>query len=262
MQHAFDCQTSHDKYCTDTCLRNNIFLILLFVSSCAVVAGGKPELQAKWYHFDADSIRVDFALPQTTTPRPCIIVLADRFGVQPAVLSIVKILAQEGFRAYSIPLRSTPICDVGSFPSVEIDSLDVSTLSQVTIEILNEPGSTGNAGLFAFDVGATIGAIAASRFPIFKAVNLFYPAFPETMKDILPDVQGSLYMHVGQRDPNYSLERINDIRETFMERGKIMNVNFYKDTEAFFCNPTHRNYKKRSVESSWNEAFKFLFSHL
>jgi dienelactone hydrolase len=237
--------------------------LLLIIACVAAVFSTAPAgvraqsgVQGRWFHVLGDSVRVEYALPRTTFPRPAVVVLCDRFGMQKAVASIVAIFAHEGFRAFAIPLRSAPTRAPEGIPPVAFDSTDVDVVAQIVVDILNDRGCTGTAGLFAFDVGATIGAMAERRFPLFAACVLFYPFDATRMQALLPAIATPVTLHVAEYDADCSLARINAIRDTLIDAGRKVRVLFQKSAGPFFFDPGHENYNKTLTNAAWNDALK------
>ncbi|MBL0173887.1 MAG: dienelactone hydrolase family protein [Ignavibacteria bacterium] len=230
----------------------------LALGGAPVHAQKLPAVQQRWYHIRGDSVLVEYALPETAEARPAVIVLPDRFGLQPPVSNIVAVFAMQGFRAYAIPLRSAPKQDVAGHPGTRIDSSDVDRVAQITVEIRNAPGCNGKAGLVAFDAGAVVGAIAARRMPLFTSCVLFYPSDPDILTDVLPFIAVPLTVTVGDGASSELLEAVTDLKELAPERKNKIRVRVIKDSGPFFFNQKHASYRKESMNTAWIDAIQFL----
>lgn len=222
----------------------------------------KPEVNERWYRLSKDSVLVEFALPTTKQARPAIVVLTDRFGMQKAVRSTLQILAMQGFRAYAIPLVSAPFRVVTGVPETTLDSLDADIITQVVVDIRNESGCDGNVGMLGFDVGATAGLIAAKRLPLFRSCVVFYPAFHEIVQESLPNVAAPVLVKIPQYDGDFSMARLQEIREMLIENGRKVQAVLYKDCKQFFFNPKHEHYHKKNTQKAWDELIRFFRSTL
>lgn len=233
--------------------------------SAACAAQGGP-VQSLWFQTlrDSmrDSVRVDAVLPHPSSPRPAIVVLSDRFGMQPAVDAILRILAGQGYRAYALPLRSAPTQLVTGIPPLQLDSLDVDVLTQVAIDIRNDSDCTGTVGLLAFDAGAVIGALAQARLPLFASCCLFYPADAALIDRVLPRLGAPSALHIGEYDPEMTLARVNGIRERCIDNGLHLTVRFYKGARPFFFNPRHEHYSSVLTTDAWKAVFSFFSTTL
>lgn len=233
-----------------------------FAASALTAGAQKPDVHVKWYHVGEDSLQVEYALPATGDARPNIIILPDRFGSQHAVTSIVSIFARQGFRAFAIPLRSAPSRDVHGIPPAAVDSADADVLAEIVIDILNEPRSSGKAGLFAFDVGATAGLLAATRLPLFKSLVLFYPFDAAFLQRALPEVPAPVLLNIAEYDADCSMAKLAELRERMIEAGRKMTVAVHKTGRPFFFNPKHEHFDKRLTNRAWTDAIRFFRSTL
>lgn len=236
-------------------------LLILWVEALAAQSN-EPEVMERWYRLTSDSVLVEFALPSAKQARPAIVVLTDRFGMQKAVRTTLQILAMQGFRVYAIPLISAPGRTPTGTPETALDSLDVDIIAQVVVDIRNEAGCDGNVGMLGFDVGATAGLIAAQRLPLFKSCVVFYPAFHEVVQEVLPNVAAPMLVKISQYDGDFSMARLQEIRETLIEHGRKVQAVLYKDCKQFFFNPKHEHYHKKNTQKAWNELIRFFRSTL
>lgn len=233
-----------------------LFFLLLPLSEVCV--SQTPETRARWIALEEDSIRVEYHLPDTDALRPVVLVLSDRYGQQANVRATLNVLSTLGFRAYSMPLRSAPEQSFSTNPSARVDSSDIARVLNVAVELMNEDGSNGRLKLLAFDIGANVGMEVVARFPFFKGAALFYPVGGVTALKRLLDARCPLLLHVAQYDPDCTLADVNVLREEFMERGKKLQVYYYKDSRRFFFNPEHPDYHSKNTQSAWTQLHQFF----
>jgi dienelactone hydrolase len=215
-----------------------------------------PAASQRWQRIGRDSLLVAYSLPNTSQARPAVIVLPDRFGMQPPVSSIVSVFAMQGFRAYAIGLRSSPIRPVAGAPEVRIDSGDIALLAEAVVDIVNEPGCSGTAGLFAFDAGAVIGALTARRLPLFKSCWLFYPSSPELLTAVIPAIDAPVTVALGDRSDTALAEAALALKEVALGRTRKLRVHIYRDTGPFFFNQKHESFRKESMNAAWVDAIR------
>ena len=217
-----------------------------------------PQFQHRWQHIGPDSLYIEYTLPETEQARPAVIVLPDRFGMQAPVSNIVSVFALQGFRTYAIGLRSTPRREVSGSPPVIIDSGDIALLAQAVVDIVNEPGCTGAAGLFAFDAGAVIGALAASRMPLFKSCVFLYPPSSTIISDVIPLIEAPVTIALGDSSSPGVLDAAMNLKEEALGRTWKLKVHVYRDTGPFFFNQKHASFRKESMNAAWVDAIRFF----
>ncbi len=238
-------------------LRAAVIALLCAVGTMSAAAQN-PDVRARWFQTQHDSVFVEFVLPAGKPVRPAVIVLSDRFGAQENVRAALKVLGTLGYRAYALPLRSAALQDVRGLPAAAMDSVDTEILTQVAVDIMNDTGCTGAVGLLAFDIGANVAIDAISRFPFFRSAALFYPAggMPELAK--LLSAKAALQLHVAQFDPRCTMEDVNQLREKFMEARKRLHVFYYKDAHRFFFNPQHEDYHRKNTQAAWSRLNEYF----
>lgn len=241
------------KY-TRTILPKFLLFAALAVPSMAQV----PEINSRWIPVEGDSIRVEYCLPLAATVRPAVIVLSDRYGMQENVRSTLKVLATLGFRAYALPLQSAPEQPFDKTPVAVIDSTDVPRVTRLAVEIMNEAACNGKVLLLGFDAGADIAIEVIARFPFYKGAMLFYPTGGDATIRRLLVAQCPVTLGIAQFDTDCALADVNELRELFIERGKNLDVNFYKDAKRFFFNPDHPDYHKQNTQTAWNQLNMFF----
>ena len=233
-------------------------ILLIFLLPLMHAAAQLPEVQTRSFALVNDSVRVAYALPAAQAVLPAVVVLHDRFGMQENVHSVLKVLARMGFRAYAPELRSVSQTAVSGMPDFTVDSTDVEVVTQVAVDVLNEPGCNGHVGLLAFDVGALVAMEAITRFPFFGSASLFYPPTGVDGLASLLNAKTVLQLHVAQFDPLCSLAAVNELRERFMDAGKRLHVLYYKEAHPLFFNPQHENWHKKNTQAAWNHVLKML----
>lgn len=239
--------------------------ILIFILACIALYGAHagaqtPEPRSRWFALDGDSIRIDYCLPTGRVQRPAVIVLSDRYGSAANTQAILKVLARLGFRAYAPPLLSAPEQPFEQIPAAVFDSSDIARVSRVAVEVMSEKGCDGTVKLLGFDIGAAVAAEIVARFPFYKGAALFYPAGGIATIRRLLDAQCALQVHVPQFDAECSLADVNNMREEFMERGRRMQVYFYKEAKRFFFSPRHPDFHKSNTQTAWNTINQFFRS--
>ncbi|MDT8322892.1 MAG: dienelactone hydrolase family protein [Bacteroidota bacterium] len=233
-----------------------IFLLLAVLSLTALAQN--PEVRARFFHAQGDSVRVEYALPAGSPQRPAVIVLSDRFGLQENVRAALKVLATLGYRAYALPLRSAPMQALTGMPAADVDSLDAVLLTEVAVDIMNDSGCTGSVGLLGFDIGANVAIEAVRRFPFFRSAALFYPAGGiEALAGML-EADAALQLHVAQFDPACTIADVNQLRERFMEARKNLHVFYYKEAHRFFFNPQHEHFHRRNTQAAWSRLNQYF----
>jgi dienelactone hydrolase len=233
------------------------FAAALTLLPCTDLAAQKlPPAVQRWQKAGSDSVLIYCAMPETTVPRPAVIVLPDRFGMQPPLSNIVSVFALQGFRAYAIGLRSSPTRPAGGAPEVRIDSSDVGLVAQAVVDIVNEPGCTGTAGLFAFDAGAIIGALTARRLPLFKSCYLFYPPSPELVATVIPAIDVPVTVAYGDASDSTLIEAALGLKELALGRTRKLRVQIYRETGPFFFNQKHESFRKESMNAAWVDAIR------
>lgn len=241
----------------------NVVIILAAVAILQFTAIAQQNpVRTRWFRTGTDSILVEYAKTAGAKPRPAVVVLPDRFGSQPAVSSILAILARQGFHAYAIPLRSAPQQAVAGIPPVSVDSLDYRAIAEIAAEINGDPDCSGRVGLLGFDVGATLGAMVAARLPLFRASVLFYPAFAARMQLLIPDIDSPVLISIAEYDADFSLARMNEIKEACIEKGRRVKATFYKEAKRFFFNPRHEHSHKRNTQEAWKALLGFFRERL
>ena len=244
-------------------MKRTKLLLTILLFGIATMAFAQPKaVPVRWFHVGKDSVMVEYALAESRTPRPAIVVLSDRFGMQTAVSSIVSILAQQGFHAFAIPLRSAPQHVVAGIPDVVLDSVDYRTVIEIAADISSDPVCSGRVGMLGFDIGATIGAVVSARLPMFTANVLFYPALPDLLVPLIPDIASPLLINVGEYDGQFPLARVNEIKESCIEKGRKIKVGFYKEAKRFFFNPKHEDSHKKNTQAAWMELLTFFKRNL
>lgn len=213
-----------------------------------------PTVQARWFALDGDSIRVEYALP-AAKGRPLVLLLSDRYGPQEGLRSMLKVLAQLGFRAYAPPLLSAPEQGFAGMPEARIDSADIVRVTRVAVDLLSGESDGARMYLLGFDVGANVAIELAARFPFFKGAALFYPSGTDALARLI-DLQCPMQLHVPQFDPECRLEDVEGLRDVFAGKGTRLHVYFYKDAHRFFFNPLHPEYHKTNTQKAWNHINK------
>jgi dienelactone hydrolase len=234
-------------------------IVLLFAVAAMTALAQAPDVRARWYQTQEDSVLVEYALPAGAPVRPAVIVLSDRFGPQENVRAALKVLVTLGYRAYALPLRSAPVQAVSGMPPATIDSCDAMLLTEVAVDIMNDSACTGSVGLLAFDVGANVAIEAARRFPFFRSAALFYPTGGIDALAGLLEADAALQLHIAQFDPACTISDVNRLRERFMEARRKLHVFYYKDAHRFFFNPQHPQYHRKNTQAAWsrlNEYFR------
>lgn len=240
-------------------MRHTTGILLLYAVLSLTAVAQNPEVRARWYQAQQDSVRIEYVLPAGSPLRPAVIVLSDRFGAQENVRSVLKVLGTLGYRAYALPLRSAPLRAVEGMPEAELDTLDAIVLTEVAVDIMNDSGCTGSIGLLGFDIGADVAIEAVRRFPFFRSAVLFYPAGGRESLAALLAADAALQLHVAQFDPACTLADVNLLRERFMEARKKLHVFYYKDAHRFFFNPQHARFHRKNTQAAWsriNEYFR------
>jgi dienelactone hydrolase len=143
-----------------------------------------------------------------------------------------------------------------------LDSADIDAVLLVAVDILNEPGCNGKAGLLGFDIGATLGAIAVMRLPLFKAAVFFYPSSAEIMTVALLSMSIPAMLNVAEYDPEMNFAAIDEIKEDCIESGQSISVRYCKTVFAFFANPLHEKYNKKMTAETLGASFDFLSRHV
>lgn len=216
-----------------------------------------PPLQTRWQALDGDSMRVECVLPRAAG-RPAVIVLCDRYGMQENVRATLRVLGALGYRACAIPLLSAPERPFTGIPDAAIDSADIARVTRAAVDMANEEGGNGSVFLLGYDVGADVAIEIIARFPFYRGAVLFYPAGGLPALQRLLDAQCRIQLHVAQFDPDCTLAEVNELRETFIERGRRLHVFYYKDARRFFFNPQHPDYHKANTQKAWNQINKFF----
>ncbi len=236
-----------------------IFFFLACIALYPVHSSAQtPELRSRWFSLDGDSMRVDYCLPASAGARPAVIVLSDRYGSQDNLRAMLKVLGRLGFRAYAPPLLSAPEQPYDRIPAAIFDSSDIARIMRVAVEVMNEKGCDGTVQLLGFDIGASVAAELVARFPFYKGAVLFYPAGGIATIRRMLDAQCPVQVHVAQYDAECSLGDVNDAREEFMEKGRRLQVVFYKEAKRFFFSPRHPDFHKSNTQTAWNTINKFL----
>ncbi|MDX9758495.1 MAG: dienelactone hydrolase family protein [Bacteroidota bacterium] len=213
-----------------------------------------PEVHARWFALAGDSIRVEYALP-AATERPIVLVLSDRYGPQESLRSLLKVLAQLGYRAYAPPLLSAPEQGFAGVPAARVDSADIVRATRVAVDLLSAESDGARMYLLGFDVGANIAIELAARFPFFKGAALFYPSDTLALARLI-DLQCPMQLHVPQFDTACGLDAVEGLRDVFAREGARLHVYFYKDARRFFFNPMHPDYHKLNTQKAWNHLNK------
>lgn len=219
-----------------------------------------PPLREVRHVVDGDTILVVTALPDTQSPRPLVVVLPDRFGMQPAVGRIVQVFASQGFRACAIPLRSAPTRPVAGLPECAPDRRDIRRISSVVADMLGDPGCNGMAALCAFDAGAGLGALAAASLPLFRSCAFFYPAPDSMTTRVIPALRMPVVLTVCEGDAG--MAEVDRIRESAPERDSKLRITVLRNTRPFFFNSAHPAYDKKTMNRAWIETIAFFHGTL
>jgi dienelactone hydrolase len=233
-----------------------VFLLIIF---CACTASAQvPEVRTRWFPVTGDSVLVEYAEPTHGRPVPAVLVLSDRFGMQENVRSVLKILAQMGFRAFAPPLHSAPLQAVEGIPDVVYDSTDITMITEIAVDIMNAASSNGKLGLLAFDAGAIVAIEMVARFPFFASAALFYPAGGSAVLARMRRAQAPLQLHIAQFDPVCTLDDVEDLRDPLITSGRRVNVYYYKEAHRFFFNPEHTAFHRKNTQSAWNRIMQLF----
>ncbi|MDH7515694.1 MAG: dienelactone hydrolase family protein [Bacteroidota bacterium] len=251
-----------------------LFLVLAVVALCTLptdaraqnaqdgTAAAGVESGFAWYRAGTDSVRVHYTFPRVPGRRPAVLVLCDRFGMRTAMDNVLNVMAGLGFRAYAVPLRSAPGQAVEGAPSVSLDSTDIDIVSQVAVDIRNDPRGVGTLGLLAFDIGAAVGASAAARFPLFNACALVSPAPVEAVIPDILRIEAPVHVIVGQYDPEQTLRAAEQLRDELTDKRRKVRVTVIRGAGMFFYNREHAGFDKPSYNAALVEATRLLRSAL
>jgi carboxymethylenebutenolidase len=218
----------------------------------------EPRTGTRTLRLGRDSVLVHYAVPDSVGKRPAVLVLHDRFGLQTHVQSVLRVLATVGYRAFALPLNSAPLRPVEGMPPAVLDSSDISRVAQAAVELLNEEECTGKIGLLGFDVGAAVAAESIARLPFFKAAVLFYPSGGTTTLARLPFSPTPILLCIAYDDNECSINDVGVVREVFIDEGRRLEVQHYKDTKRFFFNPEHEQYNVPAMKAAWKEMIRFF----
>jgi dienelactone hydrolase len=237
-------------------------MLLLLLLLPAIADAQPSEPRSFWVRSERDSARIDAMLPPAAYPRPAVLLLADRFGVQQVTESMLKMIAARGYRAFALHLRSTPTAAVEGMPAWAIDSQDIALVVSAAVDLRNDSACTGQVLLLGFDVGAAVGALAQSRVPLFTACCLVSPVAASVLQHALPRLGVPASVHIGEFDGELTLARINEIREDCIDNGQRLLVRFYKTGRPFFYHPRHAQYQRSLTTDAWKAIFEFFLSSL
>jgi carboxymethylenebutenolidase len=213
------------------------------------------------------------AIPKQEGVYPAVIVFQEVFGVNDHIRTVTNRIAQEGYVAIApaIYQRVAPGFDVG-YSDAELElgrtykmqtkASELLSDTQATIQYLRDlhqvnPIAIGTIG---FCFGGHVAYLAAT-LPEIKATASFYgagiatttPGGTEPTLHCTAEIQGTIYLFFGERDPLIPLAEVDQIEAELTAQHIQHRIFRYPATHGFFCGQRD-SFQPEAAAAAWQEV--------
>ena len=217
------------------------------------------------------------AIPKREGVYPAVIVFQEVFGVNDHIRTVTNRIAQEGYVAIApaIYQRVAPGFEVG-YSEAELElgrsykmqtkASELLSDTQATIQYLRSLPQVNPEAIatIGFCFGGHVAYLAAT-LPEIKATAAFYgagiatatPGGTEPTLNRTPEIQGTVYLFFGERDPLISLTEVDRIAAALVAHHIKHKIFRYPATHGFFCDQ-RESFQPEAAAAAWQEV-KQLF---
>ncbi len=234
------------------------------------------------------------AVPDGQGPFPAVVVVHDRFGLDPHIRGVANRLAHAGFYAlapslYAVPTSVADVAPEFMRPSRTIhfgyddedraaDAADALSDERAEAVLGQAFGyaisrakvrAPSGVGILGFSMGARLAFVAACRYPEeVRACVAFYgkgiagsPNLPHARPaplDLAGNLRASLLLFYGELDTTIPRRERDAIRDRLTALGKDFRMEVYHDAGGDFFLEERDSYRIHASKLSWEETLALL----
>ena len=203
------------------------------------------------------------ARPVSTTPSPAIVLIHEWWGLNPHTKDIAERFAREGFITVAVDLYDGVVTkDAGEAGKLmsNLDSAQALAKLRAVVNHLRASDDVTSVGVTGFCMGGVYTLLTASNAQIDAAVPFY--GMPDDLSG-LANLSCPILFFGGAKDQWITVEKMNRLRDTLTQYGKVGEVKIYEDADHAFFNDTRPEvYNATDAAEAWQRTLAFFRQHL
>jgi len=214
-------------------------------------------------------MRVYLGEPDSPGPRPGIVVVMGRPGVDAMIQDTVHRLFRAGYAAAALDLYHWQPADVEPSTSLLRDTEIIADVKATVAQFKTLGQPVGPMGIVGFCLGGRVSYLAAAAVDEIKAAAVYYGGNIMATRGAGPspfertkDIHCPIIAFTGTQDVNPSPEDMRKIDTELTRLNKVHEFHLYLDTDHAFMNFGAERYRERPARGAWAETLAFFDHHL